>query len=83
MRISTLLTASLLFLGAAGAASGQSSDFSGRWSSSGQIVASPSRFMAFAQICDLKQTGDQVAGTCRGPTAAARWSAWFPAARSI
>ena len=23
--------------------------------------------MSFAQICDLKQTGDQLAGPCRGP----------------
>jgi hypothetical protein len=41
-------------------------DFSGKWSLSGQIIAGRA-FASFAQICDLKQTGDQFAGPCRGP----------------
>jgi hypothetical protein len=41
-------------------------DLSGKWSVSGQMIAG-SMFMSFAQICDLKQTGDQIAGPCRGP----------------
>jgi hypothetical protein len=44
----------------------QQMDLSGKWSLSGQILGKGS-FMSFAQICDLKQTGDQLAGPCRGP----------------
>jgi hypothetical protein len=44
----------------------QQPDFTGRWVLSGQIIAGRS-FMSFAQVCDLKQSGDQVAGPCRGP----------------
>jgi hypothetical protein len=44
----------------------QETDLSGKWSLSGQIIAGR-LFMSFAQICDLKQTGDQLAGPCRGP----------------
>jgi hypothetical protein len=31
------------------------------------VGAAGRNFMGFAQICDLKQTGDQLAGPCRGP----------------
>jgi len=41
-------------------------DLSGKWSLSGQMIAGR-MFMSFAQICDLKQTGDQLAGPCHGP----------------
>lgn len=41
-------------------------DLSGKWSLSGQIIAGRV-FVSFAQICDLKQIGDQLAGPCRGP----------------
>jgi hypothetical protein len=44
----------------------QELDLSGKWSLSGQILGRGS-VMNFAQICDLKQTGDQLAGPCRGP----------------
>ena len=46
----------------------QPPDFSGKWSLSGQIIAG-NAFISFAQICDLKQTGDQLAGPCHGPNA--------------
>jgi hypothetical protein len=54
---------------AAGLSSGalaQNVGFSGKWSFSGLIIASP-LVTSFAQICDLQQTGTQVAGACRGP----------------
>jgi hypothetical protein len=50
----------------AGGAKAQQVDLSGKWSLSGQILGRGS-VMSFAQICDLKQTGDQLAGPCRGP----------------
>lgn len=40
--------------------------YSGKWLFSGLIIANPSVF-SFAQICDLQQTGTQIAGACRGP----------------
>lgn len=44
----------------------QAGDLSGKWSLSGQMMAGRI-FASFAQICDLRQTGDQIAGPCRGP----------------
>jgi hypothetical protein len=65
MRPRVVVITSLL-LGAAQSAQAQQTDFSGKWSLSGQIIAGRN-FMSFAQICDFKQTGDQLAGPCRGP----------------
>jgi hypothetical protein len=48
------------------AATAQGVDLSGKWSLSGQMIAGRA-FMSFAQICDLKQIGDQLAGPRRGP----------------
>jgi hypothetical protein len=47
-------------------ATAQDLDLSGKWSLSGQMIAGRV-FTSFAQICDLRQTGAQVAGPCRGP----------------
>jgi hypothetical protein len=47
-------------------AEAQEADLSGKWSLSGQMIAGRN-FMSFAQICDLKQSGDQLAGPCKGP----------------
>jgi hypothetical protein len=55
-----------LALALSSTANAQESDLSGKWSLSGQMIAGRA-FMSFAQICDLKQTGDQLAGPCRGP----------------
>ena len=66
MRIGVFIAAALLVAGAARGAQAQEADFSGKWSLSGQIIAGRN-FMSFGQICDLKQTGDQLAGPCRGP----------------
>lgn len=63
---SLFIGAALLIVGAAQCADAQQADLSGKWSLSGQIIAGR-MFMSFAQICDLKQTGDQIAGPCRGP----------------
>jgi hypothetical protein len=63
---SLVVATSLLFAGATLNAQAQQADFSGKWSLSGQIIAGR-KFISFAQICDLKQTGDQLAGPCRGP----------------
>ncbi len=58
--------AALLMGAGAGGAQAQQVDLSGKWSLSGQIIAGR-MFMSFAQICDLTQTGDQLAGPCHGP----------------
>ena len=42
--------------------------YSGRWLFSGLITGSRIA-MSFAQICDLTQTGTQLAGPCHGPNA--------------
>ena len=65
MRSGIFVEMALLAIGGAGAQA-QQVDFSGKWSLSGQIIAGRT-LMSFAQICDLKQTGDQLAGPCRGP----------------
>jgi hypothetical protein len=66
MRICALVVTTLLIAVAPGSAQIQQTDYSGKWSLSGQMIAGRV-FMSFAQICDLKQTGDQVAGPCKGP----------------
>src|SRR6202020_3189770 len=63
---SFVVATSLLLAGATQNAQAQQADFSGKWSLSGQIIAGRN-FISFAQICDLKQTGDQLAGPRRGP----------------
>jgi hypothetical protein len=56
-----------LFLGAAvGGAQAQQLDLSGKWSLSG-LISGRGVVASFAQICDLKQSGDQLAGPCHGP----------------
>jgi hypothetical protein len=44
----------------------QATDFSGRWLFSGLILGAGAA-ASFAQICDLQQTGTQLAGPCHGP----------------
>jgi hypothetical protein len=66
MRINGFLVAALLIVSPVYGARAQQFDFSGKWSLSGQLIAGRN-FMSFAQICDLRQTGDQLAGPCRGP----------------
>ncbi len=60
--IATLAAAASLSSGALA----QDAGYSGKWLFSGLIVANPSVF-SFAQVCDLQQTGAQIAGACRGP----------------
>jgi hypothetical protein len=66
VRIGVLVAMAMLIVGAARTVQAEQVDFSGKWSLSGQIIAGRN-VMSFAQICDLKQTGDQLAGPCRGP----------------
>ena len=66
MRSSVFVLAILMVGAGASSVQAQETDLSGKWSLSGQIIAGR-LFMSFAQICDLKQTGDQLAGPCRGP----------------
>jgi len=66
VRRGIFVAAALLVLGAASGARAQQTDFTGKWSFSGQIV-SGRMFYSFAQICDLKQTEGQLAGPCHGP----------------
>lgn len=58
--------AAIAAMSLSGSAVAQQSDYSGRWLLSGLIMAGRGAF-SFAQICDLKQEGTQVAGLCRGP----------------
>ena len=54
---------------AAGAAQGafaQSGDYSGKWLFSGLILSGRTA-VSFAQVCDIAQTGAQIAGLCKGP----------------
>jgi hypothetical protein len=64
--LANVIATAVLMWGGLSVTYAQQPDFSGKWSLSGQIIAGRS-FMSFAQICDLKQTGDQLAGQCRGP----------------
>jgi hypothetical protein len=41
-------------------------DFSGKWLFSG-LVMSGRMALSFAQVCDIGQTGVQIAGLCKGP----------------
>lgn len=61
--------ASLFLAAQLGGAAAQSQDITGKWSFSGIIVNSRIHF-GFAQICDLQQTGGQIAGPCHGPNGA-------------
>jgi hypothetical protein len=64
--LANVIATAVLMWGGLSVTYAQQLDFSGKWSLSGQIIAGRS-FMSFARICDLKQTGDQLAGQCRGP----------------
>jgi hypothetical protein len=66
VRSSVFVLAALLIGAGSLCAQAQQADFSGKWSLSGQMIAGRV-FTSFAQICDLAQTGDQLAGACRGP----------------
>ncbi len=66
MRNFVFMLAALVIGAGPSRAQAQQVDLSGKWSLSGQIIAGRV-FVSFAQICDLKQTGDQLAGPCRGP----------------
>lgn len=44
----------------------QSADFSGKWLFSGLILGGRGA-VSFAQVCDITQTGSQIAGLCHGP----------------
>jgi hypothetical protein len=67
--LSIIIATAVLTLSGWSFAHTQQPDFSGKWSLSGQIIAG-NVFMSFAQICDLKQTTDQLAGPCHGPNGA-------------
>ena len=55
-----------LAAGAAPGALAQSADYSGKWLFSG-LVLSGRTALSFAQVCDITQTGWQIAGLCKGP----------------
>lgn len=66
MRLSKIVGLIALSVGVVGGALAQSADYSGKWLFSGQVL-SGRMALSFAQICDLTQTGSQIAGHCRGP----------------
>jgi hypothetical protein len=66
MRLLRIVGLIALAAGAAGGASAQSDDYSGKWLFSG-LILSGRMAVSFAQVCDITQTGSQVAGLCKGP----------------
>jgi hypothetical protein len=66
MRLLKILGLIALAAGAAQGALAQSSDYSGKWLFSGLILSGRTA-LSFAQVCDVTQTGSQIAGLCKGP----------------
>ena len=66
MRLLKILGLIALVAGAAQGALAQSSDYSGKWLFSGLILSGRTA-LSFAQVCDVTQTGSQIAGLCKGP----------------
>ncbi len=66
MRLLKILGLIALAAGAAQGALAQSSDYSGKWLFSGLILSGRTA-LSFAQVCDVTQTGTQIAGFCKGP----------------
>jgi len=81
VRVHLFLMAALMMASAAIEARAQPIDFSGKWSLSGQVIAGRN-FTSFAQICGVKQTGDQLVGPAGARMEAARPSAWSVAPMS-
>ena len=66
MRLLKIVGLIALVVGAAQGALAQSGDYSGKWLFSG-LVLSGRIAVSFAQVCDITQTGSQIAGLCKGP----------------
>jgi hypothetical protein len=66
MRILKTIGLIALAAGAAPGASAQADEYSGKWLFSGLILSGRAA-VSFAQVCDITQTGAQIAGLCRGP----------------
>ena len=66
MRLLKIVGLIALVVGAAQGALAQSGDYSGKWLFSG-LVLSGRMAVSFAQVCDITQTGSQIAGLCKGP----------------
>ena len=66
MRLSVVVTMGALALPLPAAAFAQSADFSGKWLCNGLVLSGRAAF-SFGQICDITQTGAQIAGLCKGP----------------
>jgi hypothetical protein len=66
MRLTKILGLAALAAGAAQCALAQSGDYSGKWLFSG-LILSGRMAVSFAQVCDIAQTGSQIAGLCKGP----------------
>ena len=66
MRLLKIVGLIALAAGAAQGALAQSADYSGKWLFSGLILSGRTA-LSFAQVCDITQTGSQIAGLCKGP----------------
>src|SRR5664279_6412707 len=66
MRLLKIVGLIALAVGAAQGAFAQSGDYSGKWLFSG-LILSGRMAVSFAQVCDIAQTGSQIAGLCKGP----------------
>ena len=69
MRGISIVVAGFAAMALSQSALAEQSDYSGRWLLSGLITGGRVT-MSFAQVCDLTQTGTQVAGPCHGPNGA-------------
>jgi hypothetical protein len=66
MRLLKIIGLIALAASVAQGAFAQSADYSGKWLFSG-LVLSGRMALSFAQVCDITQTGSQIAGLCKGP----------------
>ncbi len=66
MRLLKVIGLIALAAGVAQGALAQSADYSGKWLFSGLILSGRTA-VSFAQVCDIAQTGSQIAGLCKGP----------------
>jgi len=66
MRLLKIVGLIALAAGATSGAFAQSADYSGKWLFSGLIMSGRTA-VSFAQVCDIAQTGSQIAGLCKGP----------------
>lgn len=66
MRFANWTAAAAMLAASASGAFAQAPDYTGKWLFSG-LILSGRMAISFAQICNIQQTGAQIAGPCQGP----------------